>query len=251
MKFMKFWNVTLCILAIKSRCFGETCPFCSPSMEPAGCTRTTLHTYQIARSHILKIVTSTPRISDRHSSSVAVTFFWMSNSLWHRLHASLLSRRSCLMSTALCVLCFGYAMRQLLGAFAKLEKVTITFVIPACLPACPSVHPSLRPSVSPSVPLIVQPSVSPSVRLHETTRLPLNVFSWNLMFKYRKSVEKIQVYYYLTITGTLHEDLRTIMVISRWILLRFRNVSNECCRENQNTHFMFNNFFPKIVPFMR
>ena len=23
------------------------------------------------------------------------------------------------------------------------------------------------------------------------------------------------------------------------------------CRENQNTHFMFNNFFPKIVPFMR
>jgi len=30
-----------------------------------------------------------------------------------------------------------------------------------------------------------------------------------------------------------------------------RNVSDKRCRENQNTHFMLNNFFPKIVPFMR
>jgi hypothetical protein len=29
-----------------------------------------------------------------------------------------------------------------------------------------------------------------------------------------------------------------------------RNVSDESCRENQNTHSMFNNIFPKIVPFM-
>ena len=28
------------------------------------------------------------------------------------------------------------------------------------------------------------------------------------------------------------------------------NVSNKSCRENQNTDFMFNNFFPKIAPFM-
>jgi hypothetical protein len=34
------------------------------------------------------------------------------------------------------------------------------------------------------------------------------------------------------------------MIISRWILLRIRNVSDKSCRENQNTHFMFNNFFP-------
>jgi hypothetical protein len=31
--------------------------------------------------------------------------------------------------------------------------------------------------------------------------------------------------------------------ISRSILLRVTNVSDESCRENQNTHFMFNNFF--------
>jgi hypothetical protein len=35
-------------------------------------------------------------------------------------------------------------------------------------------------------------------------------------------------------TGTLPEDLGTFMVISRWILLRRRNVSSNSCRENQN-----------------
>jgi len=30
-----------------------------------------------------------------------------------------------------------------------------------------------------------------------------------------------------------------------------RNVSNKNCRENQNTHFVFNNIFSKIRPFMR
>ena len=37
------------------------------------------------------------------------------------------------------------------------------------------------------------------------------------------------------------------MTISRWILLRIRNVLNKTCRENQNTHFMFYNFLPKIM----
>jgi len=30
-----------------------------------------------------------------------------------------------------------------------------------------------------------------------------------------------------------------------------RNVSDKRCRENQNTHLMFNNFSPKTVPFMK
>jgi hypothetical protein len=29
-----------------------------------------------------------------------------------------------------------------------------------------------------------------------------------------------------------------------------RNVLDKICTENRNTHFMFNNFLPKIVPFM-
>jgi len=30
-----------------------------------------------------------------------------------------------------------------------------------------------------------------------------------------------------------------------------RNISDKSCRETQNTHFMFNNSFSKIMPFMR
>ena len=33
------------------------------------------------------------------------------------------------------------------------------------------------------------------------------------------------------------------MIISQSVLLRMRNVSDKSCRENQNTHFTFNNFF--------
>ena len=33
------------------------------------------------------------------------------------------------------------------------------------------------------------------------------------------------------------------MTISRWILLRMRNVSNKICRKIHNEHFMFNKFF--------
>jgi len=48
--------------------------------------------------------------------------------------------------------------------------------------------------------------------------------------------------------GTLHEDQSTPLNVSRSLLLRMRNVSDKSCRENQNTHFKFNNIFSKIVP---
>jgi len=35
----------------------------------------------------------------------------------------------------------------------------------------------------------------------------------------------------------------TFLITSRWILLRMRNVSDKNYRENQNTHFVFSNFF--------
>ena len=44
--------------------------------------------------------------------------------------------------------------------------------------------------------------------------------------------------------GTLHEDLCTLMTVSHCILLRMRSVSDKS-RENQNTRFVFNNFFPE------
>ena len=45
------------------------------------------------------------------------------------------------------------------------------------------------------------------------------------------------------ITGTLLEEVRKFVTISRWIILRLRNVSDRSCIENQNT--LFFSFFRK------
>jgi len=45
------------------------------------------------------------------------------------------------------------------------------------------------------------------------------------------------------IMGTLHANLCMLMIISPWILFGMRNFSDRKCRENQNIHFTFNNFF--------
>jgi len=39
-------------------------------------------------------------------------------------------------------------------------------------------------------------------------------------------------------TGTLHEDLCNVMVMSRSVLLRMRNVSGQSFRENRNTFYV-------------
>jgi len=44
-------------------------------------------------------------------------------------------------------------------------------------------------------------------------------------------------------SGTLHEDQYTFLIISRSVIPRMRNVSDKICREDQNTHFVFSNFF--------
>ena len=66
-------------------------------------------------------------------------------------------------------------------------------------------------------------------------------YIWGFLWK---SVEKIQIPLNLTrIRDTLHEYVFTFMSISRLILLRMRNIVAKRRRENQRTHFMFNNFF--------
>jgi hypothetical protein len=63
---------------------------------------------------------------------------------------------------------------------------------------------------------------------------------------------KFQFHYNLTtITGTLHEaDRYTFLIISRLIPLRMRNISEESCRENQNTRII-KQLSWKIVPFIK
>jgi hypothetical protein len=62
--------------------------------------------------------------------------------------------------------------------------------------------------------------------------------------RFRKSIERVQIslgsnknsgYF---ICRSIH-----ILIISRSVLLRMRNISEKSCRENQNTHFVFNNIF--------
>ena len=55
---------------------------------------------------------------------------------------------------------------------------------------------------------------------------------------------KLKFHYNLAwISVTLRENLSTFMIISCLVILRLRNVSDEICRENQNTHFMSHRFF--------
>ena len=53
------------------------------------------------------------------------------------------------------------------------------------------------------------------------------------------------------ITGILYDDLCTFMMIYLPVLLRMRNISDESYIEHQNTHFISNNVFPRIMPFMK
>jgi len=48
----------------------------------------------------------------------------------------------------------------------------------------------------------------------------------------------------LKLTGSLHEDLCTFVIISSSVPLRMRNVSDKICRENQKNYFTYIHFFP-------
>ena len=46
-------------------------------------------------------------------------------------------------------------------------------------------------------------------------------------------------------TDTVYLDISVYMIMSRGVLLRIINISDTICRENQNTHFIFNKFFSR------
>jgi hypothetical protein len=111
---------------------------------------------------------------------------------------------------------------SILSALAKYWNATICFVM--------SVRLSIRHSVC----------------HNGATRLPLDISSRNFMFEnfFRKSVERIQV----LLKSEKHNGYLTwrpiyIFIISRSFLLRMKNISDSNCTENQNIHFMLNNFF--------
>ena len=107
--------------------------------------------------------------------------------------------------------------KPFLGAFAKLRKETIIFIMSVCL------------------------YVRPSVRMEQLG------FHWTDLRKIwylsilRKSVQKIQVPLQSDKNNRyLHEDISEHISQN---FLRMRNISLQSCREKQNTHFTFNIFF--------
>jgi hypothetical protein len=113
-------------------------------------------------------------------------------------------------STSISAITSSLRQSEFLGAFADLRSVTATFVMFVCMPP-------------------------PTGRIF--TKFDMWVFFEHLSRKYRFDQNLARI------LGTLREDLCALMIISRWILLRMRNVSHKSCRNN--THCMFNRFFPR------
>jgi hypothetical protein len=104
-----------------------------------------------------------------------------------------------------------------LGAFSKLRKTTISFVM------------SVRLSVCLTLCLFVCPSVCP-----HKTQTPLDGSSWYLSI-FENLSRKFRFHWSRTrITGILHEDQYTFLTISRSFLLRMRNVSDSLERNSKN-----------------
>ena len=130
----------------------------------------------------------------------------------------------------LCVLCGSQNKQPLfpytaltdwfLGAFGKWRKATITFFLSVCLSVCPNV----------------------------IIRLPLDGLWWNQVLTFSEmSVQKIQVSL-KSDNNNRYCTWRPIGIFDHISLISSWN--EKCCRQNcredQNTHFISNNVFPKL-----
>jgi hypothetical protein len=110
------------------------------------------------------------------------------------------------------------------GAFAKLRKLTIKFFM------------SFR--------LSAWNNSAPIGRIF--TKYDIWAFFFENLLKILKFHQNLT-----RLIGTLHKDQYTYLIESRLILLRMKTFSSKSCRENQNTHFVFDDCFSKMLPFMR
>jgi hypothetical protein len=90
-----------------------------------------------------------------------------------------------------------------------------------------------------------------SIHPHVTTWLPLHRFSLNLIWGFSKIYQENSSFIKTWQSNRYFTWRPCIFTISRSILLTVRNVSDKTCRENQNTYYMFNNCFLRIVPYIR
>ena len=121
-----------------------------------------------------------------------------------------------------------FSCHTFLGAFAKLWKATISFVLSVCL----SVYPSAWNNSAPAGRIVMK---------------------CNHLSIFQKPLEKMQVS--LKCDGNnVYFTWRTIYFVDHVSLNYSQNEKcfRQICRANEDTHFILNNFFPpKIVPFAR
>ena len=113
--------------------------------------------------------------------------------------------------------------KSFLDAFAKLRKATIGSVMSVC--------PSAWNNSAPTGRIFM--------------KFDIWVFFENQLRKFKLDL------YLKRIMGTVQKGPVHIYDISLIFLFRMRNVADQSCRENHNTHLCSTMFFPKIVPFMR
>jgi len=91
---------------------------------------------------------------------------------------------------------------------------------------------------------VFRPSVRPSAWSSAPTGPIFTKFDNSVFFKKKICRENSSfTEMWQRVTGTLHEDRYTILIMSSSVIFRTRNFSDWSCRENPNTHFVFNNFF--------
>jgi len=70
-----------------------------------------------------------------------------------------------------------------------------------------------------------------------------------MLLKYVEKIPFSSILNLTRITGTSFEDLYIyiyiLLIISLSVFLRIGNISEESCRENQNTKFVFHNVLPQ------
>jgi hypothetical protein len=77
----------------------------------------------------------------------------------------------------------------------------------------------------------------------------IHMSSWSNLAPTGRIFMKFYVWVFFNhtrITGSVREHQYTFMIISRSVLLGMRNLWDKSYGENQNTHFIFNNFFFKL-----
>jgi hypothetical protein len=116
--------------------------------------------------------------------------------------------------------CYSFTLRNglsqiinlstgILSVFAKLQRATISFVM--------SVRPTAWNDSAPTGRIFVK---------------------FDIWVFYENMSRKFKFYENLTrTTGTLHEDLCTLMIASSWILRRMRSVSEKNCHCQQNKYW--------------